>query len=73
MISNPLIATQISNVMLEISKKIDESIAFVQTNCPDSEFQEYRRAAGRVLGEALLEILNPLYKRHNFLKPPGFE
>ena len=73
MISNPVIARQISNVMLEISTKIDESIAFVQTNCPDNEFQEYRRAAGRVLGEALLEILNPLYKRHNFLKPPGFE
>jgi hypothetical protein len=73
MISNPVIARQISNLMLEISTKIDESIALVQTNCPVEEFHAYRRAAGRVMGEALLAILNPLYEKHSFLKPPGFE
>jgi len=73
MISNPAIARQISDLMLEISAKIDESISLVQKNCPVEEFHEYRRAAGRVMGEALLEVLNPIYERHSFLKPPGFE
>ena len=73
MISNPQIAKQISTLMLEISAKIDESIAIVQSNCPVEEFRKYRLAAGRVMGEALLEILNPLYEKHSFLKPPGFE
>ena len=73
MINNPVIAKQISELMLEVSAKIDQSIAMVQTNCSQEEFQEYRRAAGRVLGEALLEVLNPIYKKHSFLKPPGFD
>lgn len=73
MISNLVIARQISNLMLEISAKIDKSIALVQTNCPAEEFHEYRRAAGWVMGEALLEVLNPLYEKHSFLKPLGFE
>jgi hypothetical protein len=73
MISNPQIAKEISSLMLEISAKIDESIAIVQSNCPEEEFRKYRLAAGRVMGEALLEILNPLYEKHSFLKPPGFE
>jgi hypothetical protein len=73
MISNPVVAKQISSLMIEISTKIDESIALVQAECPEEEFREYRRAAGRVLGEALLEVLNPLYEEHSFLKPPGFE
>lgn len=73
MINNSLIAEQISALMLEISAKIDQSIALVQENCPEEEFQKYRRAAGRIMGEVLLEILNPLYEKHSFLKPPGFE
>ena len=73
MISDPTTAGQISKTMLEVSSKIDESIALVRANCQDHEFQEYRKAAGRILGEILLEVLNPLYKQHSALKPPGFD
>ena len=73
MISDPLIAKQIRDLMLEISTRIDESIALVETNCPPEEFQLYRRAAGCVLGATLLEILNPIVEKHTFLKPSGFE
>ncbi len=73
MISDPTTAAQVSKMMLEISSHIDESIALVRANCQEQEFQEYRRAAGRILGEILLEVLNPLYKQHSALKPPGFD
>jgi hypothetical protein len=73
MISDPKTAGQVSKMMLEISSHIDESIALVRANCQEQEFQEYRRAAGRILGEILLEVLNPLYKQHDALKPPEFD
>jgi hypothetical protein len=31
----------------------------------------YRRAVGKIMGEVLLEVLNPLYAKHPTLKPPG--
>jgi hypothetical protein len=73
MISDPVIAKQISDLVLEASSRLDESIALAQRSCTTEEFQDYRRAAGRVLGEMLLGILNPLYEKHRLLKPPGFE
>lgn len=70
MISNQSIARHISEVALGISSKLDESILFVKENCSEEEFQKYRVAAGRVLGQILLEILNPLYETNPTLRPP---
>jgi hypothetical protein len=40
---------------------------------PAEEFKAYRRAVGGVMGEIVLEILNPLYKAHPSLKPTEME
>lgn len=72
MISDEAVARQISTMMLDISRQLDESIATVMDRCPEQEFKTYRRAAASVLAE-IVEILNPLYRRHPELKPPEFD
>lgn len=71
MIGNEQVAKQISELMLEYGAKLDASIALVMESCPEDEFKRYRLAAGKVLGEMLLEIMNPLYAKHPDLKPAG--
>jgi len=69
MIKNRRVAEQISKLMLETGAGIDDSIGLVKDQCTEKEFQSYRKAAGRVMGEILLEILNPIFKEHPELKP----
>lgn len=73
MLTNPDIAKQISELMLDISGRLDESVAIVNKSCSSAEDSVYRRAVGRILAKILIEILNPLYKEHPALKPPGME
>jgi len=73
MIRNIKVARQISDLMVDFSGRLDASILTVQEQCSPEEFQVYRRAVARVLGEMLLEIMNPLYAEHPSLRPPGLE
>jgi hypothetical protein len=70
MITDANVAEQINSLMLDLASRINESVAAVQTHCPDAEFKTYRLAAGKVLGEILLEVLNPLHELHPRLRPP---
>jgi hypothetical protein len=40
-------------------------------NCDEATFHHYRRIAGKLMGEILIEILNPIYAAHPDLTPPG--
>jgi len=73
MLKNKDVAQSISVLMIEFSSRINGSISMVKDQCSEAEFNEYRRAAGRVMGEMLLGIMNPIYKEHPDLKPPGLE
>lgn len=70
MIKDPRVAKRISDLMLEIGDRLNDSIAEIMDECPSEEFTIYRRAAGAVMAEMLLQILNPLYKEHPSFKPP---
>jgi hypothetical protein len=73
MIRDAAVARRISDLMIEISGRLDTSIANVRDQCSSEEFQAYRRAVGGILGEILLEVLNPLYAEHPALKPPEMD
>lgn len=73
MITDKDIASQVSASVLEISRQIDELVSIVQSKAPHADFIEFRVAAGKVLGELLLEILNPIYRMHPDLKPKELE
>ena len=73
MISDPVIAKKISELMIETLARLDESTAMAMNACQPEEFKAYRRAAGAVMAEIASEILNPLYSMHPLLKPPEME
>lgn len=73
MIADTITAKHVSELMLDISARLDESVAMVNKTCSPEEDATYRRAVGRILGDILLEVLNPLYAKHPALKPPGLK
>jgi hypothetical protein len=73
LIKDKSVARQISDLMIEFSARIDRSILTVQEKCSPEEFKAYRLATAKVLGEILLEVLNPLYDEHPDLKPAGLD
>jgi hypothetical protein len=72
-ISDPAGAAKVSEVIMGIAGQLNESIAFVMKHSPPEEFSTYRLAVATVMGEMLLEILNPLYKQHPALMPPQLD
>lgn len=69
MIENVDVAREISDLMLEYGARLDKSVALVSERCSAEELKTYRRAVGKIMGEMLLEVMNPLYARHPDLKP----
>ncbi len=73
MIEDQEVARQVSDLMLEFSNRLTDSIALVRDHGSPEEFRVYRLAVAKVLAEMLFEIENPLYARHPNLKPPGLQ
>lgn len=71
MISDKDVAKQISDLMIDLSQKIDDSIRLVHEKCPEKDFKAYRSAAAQVLGHAYLDVMTPIYQLHPSLKPKG--
>jgi hypothetical protein len=65
-------AREVSDLLQDISKRLDESLAQVRDKYPAEDFEKYRRTVGKIMGEILIEGLNPLYKEHPDLKPPAW-
>jgi hypothetical protein len=70
LIADPAHAKKVSDLMLEYGAKLDALLGELQPHLSEEEFNRYRRATGRVMGEMLLEVMNPLYAAHPELKPP---
>jgi hypothetical protein len=41
----------------------------ISERCSVTESKAYRRAVGKILGEMLFEVMNPLCEKHPDLKP----
>lgn len=70
MIREKVVAEKISSLVLQCGRELDESVALVKESCSDEEFSTYRKAIGKIMGELLIEVMNPLYKLHPEIKPP---
>jgi len=68
-ISDCALAQEVSACMLECGAKLNALVERAQVVCPESEYPKFRLAIGKVMGEMLLEVMNPLYAQHPDIKP----
>lgn len=73
MIHNEETAKQVSDVMMDVCRRIEESLLLVKEKCSDEEFLHYQRAAASVMGYAYMDVLRPIYHEHPSLKPEGLD
>ncbi len=73
MICDAALAGKISDLMLQFSARLDQSVADVAAVSSIEELNQYRRAVGSVMGEMLLGIMNPLYRMHPDIKPKALD
>ena len=73
MIRDAALAGKISDLMLEYSARLDQSVADVADVSSIEELNQYRRGVGAVMGEMLLRIMNPLYRMHPDIKPKALD
>jgi hypothetical protein len=62
-------AKQLTGIMLECCKKLDDSIVLVTDSCTGEESMRFRRAAGKIMGHIFVDILDPIYREHPELEP----
>lgn len=66
---NKEVASQVNDLMLEFSAKLDQSLRTVMEQSTEQDFKNYRNAVGQLMGIMLLDVMNPIYKEHPELKP----
>lgn len=66
---NKQTAKRVSELVLEASGQLDESVAVVRENCSESELAAYRESIGKVMHDLWAEVLNPIYSEHPDLEP----
>jgi hypothetical protein len=71
MISNTEVAKQVSQLMHDVLRRLDESVEMVKNSCSQDEAASYRKAVGMV-PYPILDVLEPLYKQNPDLKPPNW-
>ncbi len=72
MIKNRAIAKQISELMIDYSGKLNDSIILVKENCDREEFESYRSAVSYIMADMSTRVMYPVYLEHPELKPDGF-
>ena len=68
---NESVAREVGARVLEIGRLLDETAALVVASSSKEEADAYKQSIGKVLGELLLEVINPLYREHPSLRPEG--
>jgi hypothetical protein len=66
-------AKEISELMLDLFRRVDESVVMVKETCSPEEAAAYQKAAGRVAGPIVMDVLEPLYDKHPALKPHNWD
>lgn len=73
MISDPATAKQISDLMMDIFVRVDESVQMVKQECSPEEAAAYVKATANIVGAIVLDVCDPLYKKHPTLAPANWD
>jgi len=57
--------------MLDIGARLNETLRSIKEACPDEEFRKYRFGFANAMAAVFLEVLEPIFKEHPSLEPPG--
>jgi hypothetical protein len=71
MVENSEIAKAVNQQIREACRILDESAALVRKSAPEST-SEYIVAVGKVFELISAELLDPLYRQHPEIAPPGW-
>ena len=69
MIRDKELAKKIVSVVDDCSDRINSTIWEVKNKCSEQEFENYRKAAGIVMGYIYTDIVCPIYSTHPELEP----
>ncbi|WP_347253145.1 hypothetical protein [Leminorella grimontii] len=69
MITDKEVAKKISEMVLKMGGELNDSLFLVQARCNEDEFLVYKKQVVNLMADMLLNILNPLYKKHPDIKP----
>jgi hypothetical protein len=67
------VAKEITELMLKINGEINNSLFIVQESSDEVSYGRYKAAAANIMGEILIEILNPIFKQYPDLIPDGLK
>lgn len=70
---NKQISSEIIELMVEFGGRLNQSVILIQDSCPEDELVCYRSAVGKLMGNMLLDIMNPIFEEHPELKPDQLE
>jgi hypothetical protein len=62
-------AEKLSRLMIRLSSNLNQSVAYVRDHCSEAEFESYRSAVGKVMGDIYLEIEEKIWREHPSLRP----
>jgi hypothetical protein len=72
-ITDAKIAKKVSDLLLEVNGRLNDSISTMQGGASNDEFVEYRLRTGWIMNSIFEELLKPIYRKHPDIKPPGLE
>lgn len=73
MLNNPEAAECVSDELLEINVRLNESIQRIQGQCSPKEFSAYQKRVGVLINSIFEQILEPIYAKDPALRPPHWE
>jgi len=69
MIHNKAVAMQLIDILTEANADLIESVKLVKDSCSDSDFNEYRKNIGKVIGRINTDLIDAIVKEFPELEP----
>ena len=73
MIENPVVAKQVSDLMMDMFTRLSESCEAVKGQCSTEEYAAYIKGTSKIAGGIVFGVMEPLYARHPALKPSNWD
>jgi hypothetical protein len=63
----------VSEAMLQVSRRLTDSIEVARTAVPKDAFKTYALGVGEALTDIMYEVLNPIFAMHPSIEPKGWK